>query len=161
MAGRSVTRANRQVFYVQQGGYDSHANQLGQQFANFDELNYGLKGFCAALDELGLRDQVLICTLSDFNRSMAPNTNAGSDHGWGTHQIVLGGGIKGGRIMGKMPTLELNGPDDVNGIGCWLPTTSVTQFTAGVGSWMGLTNSQLASVFPELSNFAPGPMSFV
>lgn len=160
MAGRSVIGASRQIFYVQQGDYDSHSNQIPQQGDNFNDLDTGLTAFYAALEELGLANQVLVCTHSDFNRTLTPNTNAGSDHGWGTHQIVLGGGITGGRILGQMPTLELNGPDDLNGSGSWIPTTSVTQLTAGVGSWMGLNTSQLHSVFPELTKFPAGQLSF-
>lgn len=156
IAGRSVTGASKQIFYLQQGGYDTHANQLPVQFACLDELNFSLRSFFSALDEIGMTDKVLVCTLSDFNRTFAPNVNAGSDHGWGTHQMILGGGISGGRILGQMPTLELGGPDDANGLGAWLPTTAVTQLSAGVGSWMGLSDTQNAQVFPELANFSGG-----
>jgi len=89
---------------------------------------------------------------------MACNTDAGSDHAWATHQLILGGGIRGGRIVGTMPDLELGGSSDVTnpGLGMWLPTTSVTQMASGIGTWFGLTASQLASVFPDLGNFPSG-----
>ena len=160
MAGRSIVGASRQIFYTKQGFYDTHQSQLQPQADNLADLDAGLAAFSAALNELGLTNDVLVCTHSDFNRTFTSNTNGGSDHGWGTHQIVLGGGIKGGRILGTFPTLEIGGPDDINTTGAWIPTTSVSQFTGGIGSWMGLSQPQLTSVFPELSKFVGGPMIF-
>ncbi len=62
-----------------------------------------------ALDDMGMTNSVMICTHSDFNRTMQSNINLGSDHAWGNHQIILGGGIAGGRILGDFPDLELGG----------------------------------------------------
>ncbi len=156
--GRSVLGASRQIFYTQQAGYDTHVNQMQTHAQLLQDLDSSLGAFFAALDELGMTNQVLVCTHSDFCRSMACNTDAGSDHAWASHQLVLGGGIRGGRILGTMPDLELGGSSDVTnpGLGMWLPTTSVTQLASGVGNWFGLTASQLASVFPDLANFPSG-----
>ena len=112
-----------------------------------------------AIDELGLTNEVLVCTHSDFNRTMQGNSTSGTDHAWGNHQIVLGGGITGGRILGSMPALELGGSSDLGTLGTWIPTTSVTQMTAGVGKWMGLSTAQVASVFPDLANFSSGALA--
>jgi len=109
-----------------------------------------------SLDEMGLTDQVLICTHSDFSRTLTSNTSGGSDHAWANNQLMIGGGINGGRIVGSMPELELGGSSDLNGLGCWIPTLSVTQMTAAIGGWMGLNSSQLATVFPDLANFPSG-----
>lgn len=157
--GRSVIGANRQIFYVQQGSYDTHQSQLGNQQASLAELDTAIGNFMTALDEMGLANQVLICTHSDFCRTLTSNTSGGTDHAWGNHQFVIGGGITGGRIVGSMPDLDLGGSLDWNGLGTWIPTLSVTQMTAAIGSWMGLNNSQLASVFPDLANFPTGAIS--
>ena len=159
MAGRSVIGASRQIFYCTQGGYDTHQNQWGAQAAQFAELDAGLGAFMTALDELGLTNQVLVCTHSDFNRTMQANSTQGTDHAWGNHQFIIGGGIQGGQVLGTMPTLELGGSSDLGALGTWIPTTSVTQMTAGVGAWMGLNNTQLASVFPDLANFPAGALA--
>lgn len=159
MAGRAVIGAARQIFYCTQGGYDTHQNQWPQQAGQLADLDAGLAAFMKALDELGLANQVLVCTHSDFNRTMQANSTQGTDHAWGNHQIILGGGIQGGRILGQMPTLELGGSSDLGNLGTWIPTTSVTQMTASVGSWMGLNRAQLASVFPDLANFPTGALS--
>ncbi len=159
MAGRSIVGAARQIFYCTQGGYDTHQNQWGAHAAQLADLDAGLGAFMAALDELGLTNQVLICTHSDFNRTMQANSTQGTDHAWGNHQILLGGGIHGGQVLGTMPVLELGGSSDLGTLGTWIPTTSVTQMTAGVGGWMGLNATQLASVFPDLANFPTGALA--
>jgi uncharacterized protein (DUF1501 family) len=159
--GRSVIGATRQIFYAQQGLYDSHSNQLGAQASNFADLDAGLGAFMSALQEMGLANQVLVCTHSDFNRTTLANTAAGSDHAWGNHQLILGGGIQGGRMIGTYPDLDLNGSMDFNGYGTWIPGLSVTQMTAGIGAWMGLNTTQIAAVFPLLSNFPAGAISLV
>jgi len=156
--GRSVIGASRQIFYTQQGGgqYDTHLAQLYFQSICLQELDSGLGCFFAALDEMGLTNQVLVCTHSDFSRTMTPNTNGGTDHAWGTNQLILGGGISGGRILGTLPDMDINGACDITGQGVWIPTTSVTQMTAGIGSWLGLNAAQTSSVFPMLGNFPTG-----
>lgn len=158
IAGNSVIGASRQIFYTQQGSYDFHANLLPQHAACLQDLDQGIGSFFSALDELGMSNQVLVCTHSDFNRTCTSNSNAGSDHGWGSHQLLLGG-LNGGRVLGTMPALDLSGSDDWNGLGIWVPTTSVVQLAGGIGQWLGLNTSQLGTVFPELSNFPSGLLS--
>ena len=153
--GRSIIGASRQMFYAQQGSYDTHQLQLGQQASNLAELDGGLGAFMQALDEMGLGNQVLVCTHSDFNRTMQANTAIGTDHAWGNHQLIIGGMSNGGCVAGTMPDFDLGGSCDLGSQaqGVWIPTTSVTQMTAGIGQWMGLSSSQLAQVFPDLANF--------
>ena len=147
--GRSVIGASRQIFYCMQGSYDSHINQLQQQGDNLTDLDAGLGAFMAAMAEIGLQNQVLVCTHSDFSRSMQANSTGGTDHAWGNHQLLLGGGIGGGKIYGSMPDFDLGGSSDLTNQGIWIPSTSVTQMTAGIGSWMGLNATQLSTVFPR------------
>jgi uncharacterized protein (DUF1501 family) len=154
--GRSVIGANRQIFYLKQGAYDTHQNQLDSQQSSLSEFDTAIGNFMSSLDEMGLTDQVLICTHSDFSRTLTSNTSGGSDHAWANNQLMIGGGIDGGRIVGTMPDLELGGSCDLNGLGCWIPTLSVTQMTAAIGAWMGLNSSQVATVFPDLANFPSG-----
>ena len=157
--GRSVVGASRQIFYCQQGVYDSHTNQIAIQANYLNEFDAGIGAFYTALQEMGLSDDVLICTHSDFNRTFAANGSGGSDHAWGNHQLIIGGGIKGGQIIGTLPELELNGPTDLNGYGTWIPTMSVCQMTGALGLWLGLSSAQVASAFPDLVNFTAGAIS--
>jgi uncharacterized protein (DUF1501 family) len=157
--GRNVIGASRQIFYAQQGAYDTHGTQLVTQAACLSDLDAGIGAFMAALQEMGLSNQVLVCTHSDFNRTIIGNVSGGSDHAWGNHQIILGGGIRGGRIIGTYPDLDLGGNMDINGYGTWIPGLSVSQMAAGIGTWMGLSSTQIASVFPDLANFPSGEIN--
>jgi uncharacterized protein (DUF1501 family) len=152
--GRGIIGASRQLFYCVQEGYDQHQQLIKNQAATLADLDTNIGAFMDALDEMGLTNEVIICTHSDFNRTMQGNINLGSDHGWGNHQILLGGGMNGGQIMGDFPDLEFGGESDFGTQGLWIPTTSVTQMAAGIGSWMGLNDDQLSSVFPDLINFS-------
>jgi uncharacterized protein (DUF1501 family) len=159
MNGRSVVGASRQIFYIQQGVYDTHASQLEAQANYLSELDSGIGAFISALQEMGLQNDVLLCTHSDFNRTLIGNGTAGTDHAWGNHQLIVGGGIRGGRIIGTIPEPELGGSNDFNGEGTWIPALSVTQMAAALGGWMGLSSAQLATVFSDLANFPEGPIS--
>ncbi len=156
--GRSVVGASRQIFYCNQGSYDSHDAQLAAHANNLAELDGAIGAFVEALGEMGLSREVLLCTHSDFSRTMQANGTGGTDHAWGNHQLLVGGGIRGGRILGAMPTLELGGPSDFTQQGIWIPTTSVTEMTAGIGMWMGLNSPELQTVFPDLPNFPKGAL---
>lgn len=159
--GRSVVGASRQIFYCQQGAYDTHQQQLTTQATYLSDLDSGISSFMLALQEMGLQDNVLICTHSDFNRTMQSNTSGGTDHAWGNHQLILGGGIRGGRIIGTLPDFDLGGANDLNGAGTWIPTLSVTQLAAAAGSWIGLSTAQLALIFPDLAKFPAGAISLM
>ena len=79
-------------------------------------------GFYDATVEMGLPQSVTTFTASDFGRTYAINGD-GSDHGWGSHQFVMGGAVQGGDFYGTFPTLAVNGPDDT-GQGRWIPASA-------------------------------------
>ena len=103
-------------------------------------------------------DNVVICTHSDFGRTLTPNTTGGTDHAWGNHHFVLGGSIKGGRLIGSIPDMELGGALDANGEGTWIPNQSVAQLAAGLSLWFGLSIAEINNLFPDLANFSSGPI---
>ena len=83
------------------------------------------------------------------------NGSGGSDHGWGSHHLIVGGAVKGKQIFGSFPTLRVNGPDDTSG-GRWIPTTATEQYAAALGGGFGLSASELAQAFPTLNRFSGG-----
>jgi uncharacterized protein (DUF1501 family) len=122
-----------------------------------------MKALYDATVEIGVDQQVMTFTESDFSRTLQPNGSAsvGTDHAWGSHQMIMGGGVKGGDLYGKFPTLALTGPDDANNRGVWVPTTSLEQYGAALATWFGVTADQLTQVFPNLPNFKTPPPSFI
>jgi uncharacterized protein (DUF1501 family) len=142
----------RQIFFCSVGGYDTHGDQLTGQANLLTELSQALNAFYSATIELGVAQDVTAFTASDFGRTF-PTNGSGSDHGWGSHQFVLGGAVQGGRLFGTFPTLAVNGPDDT-GQGRWIPTTSVDEFSATLATWFGVSNSDLSIVLPNIGRFA-------
>lgn len=165
IAQRAVVRGDRQIFFAEQGGYDTHGGQiatqgptLGRHAELLKDLADALAAFQRAMNNLALANQVTAFTQSDFGRTLAPNDSLGSDHAWGNHQLVLGGAVKGRATYGRFPELELGGPDDVGQDswelqGRWIPTTSVDQYAATLLRWFGADEGQLDRVFPNLAAF--------
>jgi uncharacterized protein (DUF1501 family) len=161
IAARQTLGMKRQVYFVNLGGFDTHQNQLVAHTALLNKLDQALGYFDTMLSNLGVSQQVTTFTGSDFGRSFTSNGD-GSDHGWGGHHLVMGGAVQGGDIHGRFPTLGVknkrdnefdSSPDQVTN-GVLIPSVSVSQYGATLGKWFGLSDAQLADVFPDLRNFA-------
>jgi len=152
---RQSLGATRQIFFCSQGGYDTHSNQLAQQVTLYSNLANALSLFDQALATLNTQNNVTTFTESDFGRTFQPNGNAGTDHGWGNHALVMGGAVNGGAIYGTYPTLALSGPDDSTGRGTWVPSTSLEQYVGALAKWFGVTaQADLDYTFPNLNSFS-------
>lgn len=158
---RDQLGVSRQIFFASLGGWDTHTGQLPTHDALMGQLGQALAALYKATEELGVAAQVTTFTASDFGRTLNPNSNAGSDHGWGSHHLVVGGAVKGGRLYGRFPTVALNGPDDASGRGVWIPTTSLDQYGATLAAWFGVPEEALAEVFPNLPNYNPANLGFM
>ena len=159
IAGRATLGMQRQIFFVAVGGYDTHGDQLAAQTGLFTELSQSMSAFYNATVELGVEPAVTTFTASDFGRTL-PTNGGGSDHGWGSHQFVMGGSVAGNKLYGTFPTLAVNGPDDTED-GRWIPTTSVDEFSATLATWLGVSNSDLPTVFPNIGRFAHPNLGFL
>ena len=150
----------RQIFFARIGGWDLHDAQLGAHANLFADVSRNVSAFYRATVELGCADQVTTFTSSDFGRTY--NTNGdGSDHGWGSNHIVVGGAVKGGEIYGKMADLTIRGPDDAGTRGLWIPSTSVDEYAATLATWFGVSATNLPVVLPNIGRFSRSNLGFV
>ncbi len=156
---RSQIGPGRQVFFCSMGGFDTHTSQDGNHTALLAELANALSAFYNATVEAGVSSQVTAFTQSEFGRTIQPN-GTGTDHAWGGHQFIVGGGVRGG-IYGQMPEFALGGPDDSGNRGAWIPKISTSQFGATLGKWFGATPGELAVAFPNLSQFPTSDVGFM
>jgi uncharacterized protein (DUF1501 family) len=161
ISSRGVLGLQRQIFLVEHSGFDTHQNQQASFNTTLSQFDAAVGAFQSALAELGVADQVVTFTTSDFNRSLMENGAAGTDHAWGGHQLVIGNAVKAADIYGTFPDLTVNGPDDYLGSGCWIPTTSVDQYGATLASWMGVPSASLSNVFPNIGNFTTKNLGFI
>ncbi len=156
---RAKLGVKRQVFFVQMGGFDNHDGMATDHPALLTRLGSSMRAFYEATVQLGVADNVTAFTASDFGRTLSGNAN-GSDHGWGSMQFVMGGAVNGKQFYGKPPTIRADGPDDI-GQGRLLPSTSVEQMAATLGSWMGISNTDLLTILPNLSNYTTRNLGFM
>ncbi len=161
IAARSALGVQRQIFFCSYGGFDTHADQLPQQVQLLKYVSQGMSAFYQATQELGVANQVTTFTLSEFSRTLEPGSNQGSDHAWGSHQLVLGGAVQGNALYGTFPTLALGGPDDADQNGRWIPTTALDQYAATLATWFGVSATNLPSIFPNLANFPTSNLGFM
>jgi uncharacterized protein (DUF1501 family) len=163
---------NRQIFFCQLGGFDTHQGQVGTQASLLTQVSQAIKAFYDSTVELGVDAQVTTFTLSDFGRTFQPSgTGAGtvgSDHAWGNHLFVVGGAVRGGDLYGGtspngsvFPVLQLNGPSDADGRGRWIPTSSVEQYAATLATWYGVAATDLPLVFPNIGRFPSANLGFM
>lgn len=147
----STLGTKRQVFFVALGGFDTHDGLLSIHPGLLTNVSTALSAFYNATVELGVADKVTAFTASDFGRTLSGN-NDGSDHGWGSMHFMLGGAVTGKRFYGTAPLVAVNSDDDV-GQGRLLPTTSVEQYAATLGTWMGVSDSDLLALLPNLGHW--------
>ena len=158
---RAALGVTRQIFFVGAGNFDTHGSQLETQATLLTEVSSALGAFYQALQEMNLTESVTAFSCSDFARTFQPNSTGGSDHAWGSHHLILGGAVKGGKIYGTFPTLALGGPDDAGSNGRWVPSTSSAQYAATLAQWFGLPASDLPYVLPYINNFSTNNLGFL
>ena len=185
VAARNALGMKRQIFFVNVGGYDTHTNQVGNganpvgstngplvgsQANLLNELSEAIFAFQRGIEQIAgsaalgpdpaLIQQVAGYTASDFGRRFLQN-GTGTDHAWGSHHIVFGGGVRGQRTYGNYPILTMGGPNDTGSGGTWIPTTSVDEYSATLAKWFGLSASDRAVVFPNIGRFANPDLGFM
>ena len=145
IAARQALGVKRQIFFVSVGGsFDNHSDQFdasgsvlqppagaplilyGKHADLLGQVDAGLKAFYDATVELGVQNNVTTFTESDFGRTLTSN-GKGSDHGWGSHHLVMGGATLGGKIYGTFHNMQVGAGNPVDaGQGRLIPTYSAS-----------------------------------
>lgn len=172
IAGRECLGNTRQVFFMNKGGFDTHADintVLPGLLADVDAIvacfNEAMKALAQYDSEFDY-NMVTLFQASDFNRTWTPNTS-GTDHAWGTHTFVCGGAVAdanagGSQIYGKFPELAVQGANDVpgnNNRGRWIPQISTDQYYARLAKWFGVSSGDMEIIFPNLANGFTSPFA--
>jgi uncharacterized protein (DUF1501 family) len=163
--GRSVLGARRQIFFVSIGGFDLHDNLIAQHPTLLGRVSAALTSFYNATVEMGVDSQVTAFTASDFGRTLASNGD-GSDHGWGSHHLIVGGAVRGQSFYGTPPPVNITNGTYAGGVrtysaaeqwhvgqGRLLPSTSVDQYAATLAKWFGVTDAEMPLVMPNINNY--------
>ena len=165
--------ASRQIYYVRLGGFDMHSglmsgniNSTTDHAGLLTQVDAALSAFWNEMGAQGTQNEVTAFTASEFARTLQSN-GAGSDHGWGGMQMVLGGAVNGGKLysngLGKIsgfPNQALNAPNNFSR-GQMIPGISVDQYAATMATWLGVDSGSLGTMFPNLTNFGTNNLGFV
>ena len=149
---RGALGVNRQVFFANMNGFDTHDAQQAALPPKQEQFSQAVAAFQRAMAEMGVKDSVVTFTASDFGRTMQSNGN-GTDHGWGNHHFVIGGPVRGKRIVGDIPDFAIGSDSYTATASRMIPSTSVEQMAATLGRWFGLPETDLRGIFPYLGNF--------
>lgn len=157
IGARASLGNGRQVFMITLGGFDTHGGLLGRHGALMGQLGPAMAAFHDATVELEVAEQVTTFTASEFGRTLSSNGD-GSDHGWGSHHLMMGGAVRGRTFYGTAPPLSIGDSSAAEdqwhvGQGRLLPSTSLDQFVATLARWFGVSDPGLAEILPNLRNF--------
>jgi len=95
-----------EVAFADVSGWDTHAGEGGAQGQLANNLRNFSDAIAAFARDLGSRmGDVVLVTMSEFGRTVHENGNRGTDHGHANVMLLLGGGVKGGKVHGKWPGL--------------------------------------------------------
>ena len=148
---QSALSQQRQLFFVSLGGWDTHDAQVTAHPQLLSTLSEALAAFYADINMQNKGEEVTTVTLSEFGRTLTSNGD-GTDHGWAGHQLAMGGAVNGGKVLGYLPQQRLDTNDDL-GDGRIIPSTSIEQLGADLAKWYGLSDNEIAAVFPNLDRF--------
>jgi uncharacterized protein (DUF1501 family) len=161
MSVRGELGLTRQIFFCQLPGFDTHGLQKETQQTLLQQLSQAVAAFYEATQELGLAQDVTTFTISEFGRTLTASGSDGSDHAWGNHHFILGGGVKGGQFYGQFPTLAVGTSIDANNRGTFIPTTAIAQYGGTLAEWFGVPAAGLPSIFPNIGKFSTSNLRFL
>lgn len=165
IAIREALKLKRQTLFIEYGGWDHHSELLENQQVMLGVLDSALYAFQKSLEALGLAQDVVTFTCSDFGRTLRSN-GQGTDHAWAGNQLMMGGPVTGGVVRGSFPSLAIDGPDDIGRGGRIFPKMSADEYFCEMLRWFGVTPGDMDMVLPNIRKFhdpasATGPVGVI
>jgi len=151
---RNQRGVDTDTFYVEIGGFDTHADVEKNLVNRFTEVDGAIAAFVSELKKMGVWNNVTVIQTSDFARTLAPNSGDGTDHAWGGNYMMFGGEVKGGQILGRYPDDLTDGGPLGLGRGRLIPTTPWDAVFQGIAGWLSITGVDLDYVCPNRYAFA-------
>jgi len=152
MKSRDVSGNDREVFFISRGGFDMHNEVRNAMEALMGEISMALASFVEEMEVQGLWDNAVVCTSSDFARTLTSN-GRGTDHGWGGNGFVAGGMVKGGQMLGHYPNSLAETGARILSRGRAIPSMPVEAMWNAVARWFGVSDKNIGWVLPNIKNF--------
>ena len=148
LARLMIGNSQAQLAFTALGGWDTHANQGNSRGSLANNLKPLGESLATLVRELGpVYQETVIVVMSEFGRTVKENGNRGTDHGYGNVMLVLGGGIRGGKMYGEWPGLERSQLYDGRDLAV---TTDFRDAIASVlQQHLQLQKQQISQVFPN------------
>jgi len=150
IATRGERKAERDFFFVQLGGWDTHSGIKDILPEKLKEVDDSIAGFVAEMKTQKVFDSVVLATESDFGRTLSFN-GAGTDHGWGGNHIIVGGDINGREVYNDFLETYVGDSDYDAGRGRVIPKYPWESMMVPIAEWMGV--DEVDAIFPNLGNF--------
>jgi len=131
---------------------DTHDQLLMNQERLFADVDASLMAFANEMKAKNTWNSVTLIETSDFARTNSPNGNAGSDHAWGGNYIMMGGGVKGGQLVGTYPSLREGALLNI-GRGRMIPTKSWESVFLPIAKWAGVDEVDFDYICPNRKSF--------
>ncbi len=129
------------IYMVSQGGYDTHSAEVTRQATLFTQLSEAIAAFQTDVELLGVANNVIGMTFSEFGRRIAENGSSGTDHGTSSPQILFGTKVIGG-LHGAYPDFN-----NVDSVGDFIYNIDFRQLYATIlGTWFGASADELETV---------------
>lgn len=145
------------VAVIEMQGWDTHINQGARLAGQFGRLTRALLTLRDALGAAWGQSAVLV--VSEFGRTAAENGAGGTDHGTGGLAMALGGGLRGGGVLGDWPGLTARALHEERDLAA--PNALESLFKAALIGHMGLAPAQVDEVvFPDSARLVPLPGLF-
>ncbi len=156
------------VYYVDQGGYDTHAGQVSSGGQNgpltgrhadlLSELDQALGAFAAEMKAQGHWRRILVFTFSEFGRKVVQNGSFGTDHGAAQSILAFGGSVRRG-LYGQAPSLRADAR--IKNDSMPFNTDFRRVYRTVLETWLGAAPETVLQILPETAGTTFQPLGFV